>query len=191
MRIKKLGVLIIALLFGFQLSTSAKSFEVGQHNLGLGMGFGTVWINGYGYSSTLPPVSVDYEIGIRDDIGPGIISVGGYFGVSGYKYRYSFANYGYNYTSIMLLGRSAYHYEFVENLDTYAGFSLGFRINTSKEYGDFPTTGSAYEDTQAGVRFVGDLYTGAKYYFTPTFAAFAELGYGNSIFRLGVNFKLK
>jgi hypothetical protein len=179
---------IVAIILGLtSVELKSQSFEVGQKNLSFGVGFGSPWVN-TGYYSTIPPISAAFDYGLRDDYGPGVISVGGYFGIAGYRYEYPSINFGWSYTTAIFMGRAAYHYEFAENLDSYAGLGIGFRTVTSREYGTMPVDGTYIGDS--GIKMAGTLYVGAKYYFSPNFAGFAELGYGISIFTLGVSLKM-
>ncbi|MFH1319811.1 MAG: hypothetical protein ABII90_04050 [Bacteroidota bacterium] len=69
--------------------------------------------------------------------------------------------------------RGNFHYPLVEKLDTYTGLLLGYNIVTSKWIG----TGA--EDFNASSSHVAwSWFVGARYYFSETFAAMAELGYG-------------
>lgn len=176
------------IIFGFSnLELKSQVFEVGQKDLSFGVGFGSPWVNS-GYYSTIPPISAAFDYGFRDDYGPGIISVGGYFGIAGYRYEYPAIDFGWTYTTAIFMGRAAYHYSFSENLDSYAGLGIGFRTVTSKEYGTKPADGIYTGDS--GLKMAGTVYVGAKYYFSPNFAGYAELGYGISIFTLGVSLKI-
>lgn len=169
------------------IHTNAQIFEVGQKDLSFGIGFGSPWVN-TGYYSTIPPISAAFDYGLRDDYGPGVISVGGYAGIAGYRYEYPSIDFGWTYTTAIFMGRAAYHYSFTDNLDTYAGMGVGFRTVTSSEYGTKPEEGTYVADS--GLKMAGTLYFGAKYYFADNFAGYAELGYGISIFTLGVSLRL-
>ena len=79
-----------------------------------------------------------------------------------------------------------WHFNLAENLDTYAGISLGYVIqNASVTSG----TGVGYD---AGVSFfLWGFNVGARYFFTDTIGAFAELGYsGLQYASIVVTFKL-
>lgn len=183
----KTAIFSISLFTILSINVNAQTFEVGQKDLSFGVGFGSPWVN-TGYYSTIPPISAAFDYGWRDDYGPGIISVGGYLGIAGYRYEYPNIDFGWTYTTAVMMGRAAYHYNFTENLDTYAGFGVGFRTVTSREFGTKPTDGNYVADS--GVQMAGTIYVGAKYYFAPNFATYAELGYGISIFTLGVSLKI-
>lgn len=162
-------------------------FKKDDLDVSVGLGFGSPWISS-GYSTILPPSRVSVEYGLRDDWGPGVFGVGGFVGATAYKYRYEWAGYeyGYNYFAVMVAARAAYHYTFVDKLDTYAGSHLGFMVTTSSDVSD-----NNYYDVEPDDSFVPvlDFFAGAKYYFTNTFAAYAEVGSGIAYFNMGVSFK--
>ncbi len=80
--------------------------------MGIGGHFGS-----FTYGSQTPAISLQYEKGMWDIGGPGVISLGGYVGRKGYKYSGSSGSYHYsekwNYTVIGV--RSAYHYNGINN----------------------------------------------------------------------------
>jgi len=133
---KTLFGMIAAFLLLVITSTQVKSqsFSVGDKDVNIGIGFGTHW--GYG-KTVIPPISISLDYGFKDDIGPGVIGIGGYFGFSSSKYDWSIYDYGWRYTSILVGARGSYHMEFLDKLDTYAGLILGIRFTSSKEYGDW------------------------------------------------------
>ena len=72
-----------------------------------------------------------------------------------------------SHVMFLLAGRANYHYQFLDNLDTYAGLSLGY--------------------AWGGFGFGAQL--GARYYFNNKFAGNIEFG-GFTGFALGVSMKL-
>lgn len=175
-----------------QLAAQEPSFAKGDKVVNLGIGFGSVLYTGTYYSTVIPPVSVSFEKGINDDIlGGAVIGIGGYLGISSYKWEYPYnymgATWGYKYTNIILGARGSVHYPFVEKLDTYAGLMLGYNISTSKEYGTIDPNYN-YNESYGGFTYA--FYVGGRYYFTESLAGMLELGYGISYLNLGVAFKL-
>ncbi len=165
-------------------------FKKDDLDVSVGLGFGSPWISS-GYSTILPPSRVSAEYGLRDDWGPGVFGVGGFVGATAYKYRYSMYGYeyGYNYFTVMIAARAAYHYTFVDKLDTYAGSHLGFKITSSKDKSD--NTYYDLSDPEDSFVPVLDFFAGAKYYFSDTFAAYAEVGSGIAYFNMGISLKFK
>jgi hypothetical protein len=178
----------LSLLAFSSLQVNSQSFAVGDKDVNLGIGFGATWYSGVGYKSTIPPISASFDLGFKDDIGPGVLGIGGYLGFSSYKWEYSYLyTYGYKYTTIILGARGTYHMQFIDKLDTYGGLLLGFRIVSSKYYGD---TGYSYSGG-AGSGLAYSFFVGGRYYLADNIAVFGELGYGIAYLTLGVTFKLQ
>jgi hypothetical protein len=184
-------LLLLLALFSVPFLGNAQPFASGDKAINLGLGLGSVGYRGAGYKTSLPPVSVSFEYGIME-AGPGVIGVGGYLGISAYKWDYGVTGYdlGWKYTNFLLGARGSYHYSFVDKLDTYAGLMLGYRIVSAKETGTWPATWPAGVDLSAkGSSFLWSTYVGARYYFANSFAAMMELGYGVSWINIGMAFK--
>jgi hypothetical protein len=185
---KKFSILLLVFLAPVSI-IYAQSFTKGASILSAGIGLGSS-LGNYAGSQT-PAVSVQFEKGLWEVGGPGVISLGGYVGIKSFKYSANYAGYGYtqkwNYKIIGV--RSAYHYNGfdMEKLDVYAGAMLSYNI-LSYSYKD--TGGSGYHDngsygSAAGITF----YAGGHYFFSDNIAAFAEAGYGVSYLTLGLSLK--
>jgi hypothetical protein len=178
-----LMLLTVVLFAASQLMAQDPSFQKGDNVINLGVGFGSPIYHGTGYKMAVPPISASFEFCIVDGIAKkGAVGIAPYVGFSSYKYKYPDKT-GWTYTNIILGARGAFHYPFVDKLDTYAGIMLGYDIITWKEIGD-----TGY-DADAPGSFVHSEFIGARYYFANNFAAFAELGYGISWFTVGISFK--
>ena len=182
-------LICLSIIFGIGFSTTAKAqlFSPGDKVLNLGLGFGVAW--GVTYSTVqVPPIAVSFDYGWRDDLGPGIVGLGGYLGYASYAWESSWlgGSYGYKVSSTVIGAIGTYHMDLVDNLDTYGGLLLGFRIVSDKATG---TWAGAYSSS-VGSGLTGSLFIGAKYYFSDNIGAFAELGYGIAYFTLGASFKL-
>jgi hypothetical protein len=138
-------------------------------NAGIGVGSGI-------------PVEVSYERSVVDGLikstDNGAIGIGAY----GSWYHNNVADWSYNY--YVLGARGAFHYQFVDKLDTYAGLMLGYNIATSRWAG----SGEAY-GTASGSVFAFSTFIGARYFFKPSLGVYAEAGYGISFLSAGVTFK--
>jgi hypothetical protein len=178
-----LSILIVLI----PLSGNSQTFSAGDKVISAGLGIGSTLYSGTGYTGTVPPLFVNFEYGLQE-LGPGILGLGGYFGISSYKFETSLfgSTYGWRYTSTIIGVRGNYHYNLVEKLDTYGGLMLGYNILNAKVTGDWPlgVTGSS-----TGSGFAWSIYIGGRYYFTESFAAMVELGYGVAWFQLGVSYK--
>jgi hypothetical protein len=169
------------------LTGNSQPFAAGDKVIGFGLGVGSTLYSGTGYSGRIPPLSASFEYGLQE-LGPGILGIGGYLGISSYKWETSIlgSTYGWRYSSVIIGARGGYHYSFVEQLDTYAGLLLGYNVVSAKATGDWPG-GITAEASGSGVAW--SLYIGGRYYFTDSFAAMLELGYGIAWLNLGVAYK--
>ena len=180
--------LVIAIGMVAAVSTSAQESVFGKNDnvVNLGVSFGGNLYSGYSGISRIPTISLSFERCIIDNLfnDKSAIGVGGLVSYTTAKYDYAGYDYGWRSTDILLGGRGAFHYAFVNKLDTYAGFMLGYNISSWKWHG------LGYTETDSGS---GGLYysffAGARYYFTPSIAAFAEAGYGYSLLTAGLTFK--
>jgi hypothetical protein len=160
-------------------------FAVGDKVVNVGIGLGSTLYSGSFYKSSVPPVSISFEKGIKDGVlDKGVIGVGGYLGYSAFKSDWG--GWGYKYSNLILGARGTFHYPLVDKIDTYAAILIGYNIATSKGYGAYGTWVDPYNG--GGLRFAG--LVGGRYYFNEKFAAFAELGYGISYLTLGLSIKL-
>lgn len=161
--------------------TSGHEFGVGSTALNLGVGFGL----GYGYGlfndiRATPALSIAVDRGITDNVGPGVISVGG---LAGYK-SYSWGSGGYkaSWKNFIVAARGAYHYNVFQNpkVDTYAGLSLGVRVES------YSTNYDAYSGSYGGASLMSGIFLGGRYMFTDNIGAFGELGYDMSLLKVGL-----
>lgn len=181
-RILPLIILIILSSHAF-----AESFKLGSKELSLGLGLDN---NVYGgsYTSSFPPISVMYDYGFKDQYGPGVISLGGIAGYTSIKTeRITLTGTaGEKYTVFILGFRSAYHMQFVPNLDTYGGLGLYYKKPSVSYFGQ-TTVPRPVLDADLDLA----LIIGAKYYFNNKMAGLAELGINTlSVLTIGVVFKL-
>lgn len=188
---KKITLLFTMAAFAWASpSAEAQTFSKGDNVLNVTVGFGSGVYNGAGYSAS-PAFAVSMEHCFWDDLinGDFSVGIGGYIGFQTSKSKAVWVGqeYGYKYTSIVPAARGVFHWTGVDKLDTYAGVGLGANIASSSAYGDWPggTPGVASD--------VGGIYAapfiGARWYFTDSFCATAEMGSGIAYFNIGVGFK--
>jgi hypothetical protein len=179
--------LLLLFITMIPLSGNTQPYVLGDKVLNFGLGIGSTLYTGAGYNTGIPPLSVSFEYGLKE-LGPGILGIGGYFGISSYQWESSIggSTYGWKYSSTIIGARGNYHYNFIDKLDTYAGLMLGFNVISSKETGDWPFGVSFAANSS---RFAYSFYVGGRYYFTESFAVMGELGYGISWLNLGVALK--
>ena len=175
---------ILPFLIALFITVSANAqntFNEGDNVLNLGIGLGSTLYTGAFYSSSIPPISASYEVGVKDELFDenSSLGVGGYLGYSSSNYRYS----GYNsgFSNFILGARGSVHYQLIDQLDTYAGLMLGYRIVSWNNDG---------LSSAASSGFTSAFYVGGRYYFNETFAGMLELGYGIAYLNIGVAIKL-
>jgi hypothetical protein len=157
-------VLAVVIFAAVNLNAQSPAFEKGDKVLSFTAGLPYVST----YSAVIPPVMAGLEVGIVDGIlERGAVGIGGYLGFQTFSH----------FSNVLLGVRGAFHYTFVDNLDTYAGFSTGWRL------------GFAEDGYTAWTGFTHSEFIGARYYFTNSFAVQAEMGYGISWLTAGVAFK--
>lgn len=179
-------ILLLGLCCSFAHGQTGNAFQKGDNVVGLSVGLGGTLYSGGGYSSKMPLIALSYERCLMDNLfdAKSSLGLGAIVGYTSSKWKY--AGYGWKYTNIIVGLRGALHYQFVNKLDTYTGLMLGYDISSAKTIGNFPSEW-AYSASTGGFAWAWNV--GARYYFTDSFAGFAELGYGVSILNLGVAFK--
>lgn len=146
------------LALGFVATASAQdTFRKGDAVLNVGIGVPSE------RHVSFPPLSATYEKSVADNIADN-----GSFGLGGQVELL-----GVNNSIAMFIGpRAAFHYEFVENLDTYIGVQAGLGLASSS------------------LSFDWNGVLGARYYLGDKFGIFGEFGTGLSAFKLGATFRL-
>lgn len=167
-----------------QSRAGSQEFGVGTTAANLGVGFGL----GYGYGlfsgiRTTPALSLSVERGIMDNVGPGVISAGGLVGFRSSTWRSG--SYRASWNNFIVAARGAYHYNILEvpKLDTYAGISLGVRVES------YSTNIDAYSNNYGGLSLTSGFFLGGRYMFTDNIGAFGELGYDMSLVKVGLSAK--
>jgi hypothetical protein len=160
----------------FSLSFGQSAFKNGQNVGTIGIGLGLSGVYG---DATLPPIAATFDHGINDKW-----SIGGLVGYAGSSYK--FLSYSWDYSYIIIAARGAYHFDVFhkENIDTYVGAMLGYNIVSVSTSGTF----AGYSAGTSYLSWAGFL--GGRYYFTPNINATLELGYGISLIRAAIGFKL-
>lgn len=177
----KKSIFIILAIF-IAVTAQAQPFQKGTTAANVGIGLGTA-LGGLG--NARPAISASIDHGVWDVGGPGVISLGGYVGNTGYKY--TSGNYTYKWNYIVVGARGAYHYNgftTVPNLDVYGGAMLGYNIVKYSSDGDDMAMANSYG---SGMGFSGFL--GSRWFFSDNIGAYAELGYGVSVLNVGLTFK--
>lgn len=173
---------------GLTLAAHAQEFKKGTNVVSAGIGLGSSILSYTGASQT-PALNLQYERGVWDIGGPGVVSLGGYAGYKGYSYSGKVNTYSYSqkwhYTVIGV--RSAYHYNGLDakKLDVYGGVMLAYNL-LSYSYSDNTGTGNVAGTGSYGSTAGFSLYVGGRYFFSNNIAVLAELGYGVSYLSIGI-----
>jgi len=178
----KKAILILAAVC-ITVMTYAQSFQQGTTAINAGIGIGTA-LGGLG--SARPAISLSLDHGKWAVGGPGVISLGGYLGNTGYKYTDAGYTAKWNYYVVGV--RGAYHYngfEKLPKLDVYGGATLAYNIVKYSSDNNDDHLANSYG---SGIGLSGFL--GSRWFFSDNIGAFAELGYGVSTLNIGITFKL-
>lgn len=179
-------------------------FDEKTHIINLGIGFGgfnyyrSLRGSGYVYRSS-PAFSATYEQAWPKKLGPGFLGVGAYFGFKHSQSRYEDYYYlgdkyyyEHNWNYYMAAARGVYHWDVLNSkkAEVYAGVLIGFRITTySYKTNSADPYINSYKRNDKGFFPVYSLFAGARWYFVPKIALFAEAGYGISYINGGLSFK--
>jgi hypothetical protein len=189
---KKIFITLLAFCFTFNMAfaqETTNTFAKGDNVLGIGFGIGGVY--GFSkYSSQSPVFGLQYDRGIIELGMGGVIGVGGFIGYKSIVHKYSYYNGDYkDKWSIVVIGaRGTFHYDLfkVDKLDTYAGTMIAFHAVSHKH--DYPDNAFDVSSSHSSAAYAS-LFAGAKYYFAPSVAGYAEVGYGVSWLTAGIAFK--
>jgi hypothetical protein len=162
------------------INASAQAYEQGGKQLNVGIGLGST-LTGSGLSSTVPPLGISFEYGLKEKI-----SIGGYLGYAGAKSESFGWKWTYNY--IVFGARGSYHFATSDKLDPYVGAIIGYNAASVSVEKPAGYTGPDLAAASAGGVIIGG-HLGARYMFTDQLGAFGELGYGIAFLQLGVTAK--
>lgn len=177
---------VIVLFAAFSLSAQNTTFNKGDKVLNLGIGLGSIYYTGSYYTNRIPPISASFEVGVKDELFDenSSLGIGGYVGYTGAKYDNM--GWGWSYSSIIIGGRAALHYQFIDKLDTYTGLMLGYNVVSSKSFGS-GFGGQIGNAVGSGIAY--SWFLGGRYYFTDNLAGLLELGYGIAYLNVGIALK--
>lgn len=181
---KKLVLLCTVILAVAVLGLSVTTAQVkkGESVITAGLGLGYPGVYG---SAGMPPIFVSFDHAVVPQI-----SVGGITSLSTSSYSWG-TDHKWSYTYIFVGARGAYHFgphiKDLKNIDVYGGLTMGYHIVSAK----FDGKDERLIPYSAGGGYFGfGIFVGGRYYFTPNFAATAELGYDIGFLKVGVSYKL-
>jgi len=155
------------------------SFSLNHRLFSVSYGFPTLLNDGFGGRIGFGPVMARFEAPIRDEVGIAALAQIGARNSGGYYNDKSFA-FGFG-------GMGFYHFNKLiplRDLDVYAGLGIGINFTHVNREGGHRKDGNYVDPVPVGA-------IGARYYFSPRFAGFAEAGYtGMSSVNLGLTWRL-
>lgn len=198
--------LLLSVVITFSVLTSfSQAYDQADGTLNVQIMPGYVYNPGGGYSNrlALPAVMVSYDIGVHELVS---IAPYAYYQHSSYKYESSYwngvnqvsytnktayNNFGFGVRGLFHFGNMIEPLSDIDQLDIYGGLGLGFALRTYRNdydsnYNDY------YDDKETGsdFDFEYDVFAGARWYFSDAFAVNAEVGYGTTVGKIGVTFKM-
>lgn len=187
-------------------------FQKGVHILGLGYGVPNFsgapfkdLVDKYDTAASVSgigPAFIKYEYAATDRIGIGAVIR---YSSSKVEYPIESTEYDVNgnrttadstYTyaqsrmSIAAMARINYHFSTSRRFDPYAGLGIGYGYNNIKLDNGGDLAGST-ATVQAPLALATEFSVGARFFITPKFTIFGELGLSQSVANFGVSFKLK
>ncbi len=172
---------VMAVITALLVSVSNAQAKKGENVITAGLGLG--YPGAYG-SAGMPPIFLSFDHAVVQNI-----AVGGIVSYATSSYNFAVDKWSYSY--IFVGARGTYHFadqiKDLKNVDLYGGLTLGFHIVSASFSGQ---NEKLYAYSAGGGYFGFGIYVGGRYYFTPKFAATAELGYDIGFFKVGVSYKL-
>lgn len=174
------------------VKTSAETpFHKGSSTLALGLGLGGVSYNYYGSVNRAPAAMLYFDHGIKDNLGPGNLGVGGMVGYTAARYKYASGGYKATWSNVVVALRATWHLTILADknnkFDPYGGVMAGLRFFGYKDT-YYENMGIANPYSYNSVYPMAGLFVGAKYNFSSNFGAWSELGYDIAFLKLGINF---
>ncbi len=172
-------IVTLSVLLAFVINTNVAqaqaSFEQGTNMITAGIGFGKF------KNQTVPPLSVAYERSIVSGLFDyGSIGIGGQFDVQGFDHT---EGRGFH---TFVGARVSWHYEWLDNLDTYVSAAAGLQVERNPEL----TSDKKSYEMKTTSSFMPAFTLGARYLFTRHFGVFSELSNNISYFKVGLTFNL-
>jgi outer membrane protein W len=161
-------------------SKGGGAFGMGYTDIGPTVGIGN--LNG---ASASFGGRFEHAIKQLPDMGNGMLGI--QVAAQYYSWDYAAGPYSWSVKNIPIGVTGNYHFHLDEpKIDPFVGLGLGYNIY-SCSYGGPTISGSC--SYSSGIYFIGRA--GARYFFSPTMAAYGDVGAGGATLNLGVMFKLR
>jgi hypothetical protein len=189
--------LIYAILF-FAINTTMQAqvfwrgerYVRGQKDLHLGVGLLPTYY-GAGYKLGMLPVSLTFEVGVRDDLG--VSGMVAYSSARTPAVKYQNGTYWYQLSTAAAGLRVAHHFELsgMDRFDIYAGGIAGARMHVvTFQSTDPKLEKKQFDDALDGIRFMASAFGGARWQATKFVRIYGEVGYGMSWLTMGLHLRL-
>lgn len=191
MKLKSFFATLVAVLVA---SVASAQNEFGKGDLGLNINYGIGEFNcdvdDYDDNVFLNSLGASLEYGILDGIikGKGTVAVGAQVGVGFGSESQGFGD--LNCSRIRIATRGVFHYQFVPQLDTYAGITFGI-VDINKYKYKYEDGGFKIESDVTDSDFIFPVaFVGARYMFSDAFGINMELSWDSYAYMaIGVSFK--
>jgi hypothetical protein len=170
-------VLFLAIPF---VASSQPYFEAGKSYVGPSVGLS--------FLGSALQFGANYEYGMKMEFGT--IGIGGIFRYWGYSEDWGYGS--FKYTNILIGAQGNYHLKMDagSKLDPWVGIVLGYDASSAKWTGGSGWYG--FEPSASSGGLVLNAQGGSRYWFSPTMAVRASIGYGSLSYGaldLGIDFK--
>jgi hypothetical protein len=176
---KNFRVLVaLTALMAASASQAAAQVKKGYSDVGVVLGFGNVGGANIAFGGRYENV-----FKALPDLGNGLLGIE----VSADVYSYSNSVYSFRYIPVGATANYHFHIDPKNKVDLFLGAGLGFLASSCSYKGDGGINGCG--GYGSNLYFIGRA--GGRYFFTPSLAAYADLGAGAATINLGLAFKIK
>ena len=185
--IRRAGAFVTACACVTVLANSA-SAQVRATGSGFAMGYTdigpTVGLGGLNGANLAFGGRFEHAIKALPEMGNGLLGI--QVAASYYSWSSSFVGYSWSYKYIPIGVTANYHFKMSEpKFDPFVGLGLGYNIVSC----DFTGAGSTDCGYSSGIYAIGRA--GARYFFSPSMAAYGDVGAGGATLNVGLMFKLR
>ena len=172
----RVSVALVALM-AVSAPQAAAQVKKGYSDVGVVLGFGNVAGANIAFGGRYENV-----FKALPDLGNGLLGIE----ISADVYSYSNPSYSFRYIPIGATANYHFHIDPKNKVDLFLGAGLGFLASSCSYRGDLNNGCSGYG---SNLYFIGRA--GGRYFFSPSLAAYADLGAGAAAINLGLTFKIK
>ena len=178
--------LVTPLFLSAQYKSPTRLFGKGQIDVKAGVGVLSTYMKD-NPQTVVPPVSLGADWFVANNI-----SLGAYAGYSKSNSRPSEdLSYATNETFIADV-RLGFHYTKIDRLNVYGGLSVGYQqVNITPSNPELTKTMENTGMKEQSSKMIYTGFVGTQYAISPRYSVFGELGYGISILRFGLGYRIK